>query len=102
MRIGRRGARRRRDRHHLRHRHGAQPCGGDHSHATPEPVAAGYAEALAELETILAQLERTDVDVDVLAAQVQRAAELIAFCRDRIGNARLQIEQVVAGLGDDD
>jgi exodeoxyribonuclease VII small subunit len=68
---------------------------------TPEPVAAGYAEALAELETILGQLERTDVDVDVLAAQVQRAAELIAFCRDRIGNARLQIEQVVSNLGDD-
>ena len=68
---------------------------------TPDPAATGYAEALAELETILAQLERTDVDVDVLAAQVQRAAELIAFCRDRIGNARLQIEQVVSNLGDD-
>ena len=66
-----------------------------------EPAAAGYAAALSELETILAELERTDVDVDVLAAQVQRAAELIGFCRDRIGNARLQIEQVVAELGDD-
>lgn len=66
-----------------------------------EPVAAGYAEALGELETILVELERTDVDVDVLAAQVKRAAELIGFCRDRIGNARVQIEQVVAELGDD-
>jgi exodeoxyribonuclease VII small subunit len=66
-----------------------------------EPVAAGYAEALAELEGILAGLERSDVDVDVLAAQVRRAAELIGFCRDRIGNARLQIEQVVADLGND-
>jgi exodeoxyribonuclease VII small subunit len=64
------------------------------------PVAAGYAAALAELEEILVQLERTDVDVDVLAAQVQRAAELITFCRDRIGNARLQIEQVVARIDD--
>ena len=68
--------------------------------AGPTPV--GYAAALAELESILAELERTDVDVDVLAAQVQRAAELIGFCRDRIGNARLQIEQVVAELGTDD
>jgi len=66
-----------------------------------EPVAAGYAEALAELESILAGLERADVDVDVLATQVRRAAELITFCRDRIGNARLQIEQVVAELGVD-
>jgi len=70
--------------------------------AANEPVAVGYAEALAELEEILSRLERTDVDVDVLAQQVQRAAELITFCRDRIGNARLQIEQVVADLGTDD
>jgi exodeoxyribonuclease VII small subunit len=63
-----------------------------------EPAASGYAAALSELETILAELERPDVDVDVLAAQVARAAELIGFCRDRIGNARLQIEQVVASL----
>ncbi|MCB0979909.1 MAG: exodeoxyribonuclease VII small subunit [Acidimicrobiaceae bacterium] len=62
----------------------------------------GYAEALAELDGILGQLERSDVDVDVLAANVQRAAVLIAFCRERIGNARLQIEQVVAGLDEDD
>jgi exodeoxyribonuclease VII small subunit len=66
----------------------------------PTPVAAGYAEALAELDGILAQLERSDVDVDVLAQQVQRAAALIAFCRDRIGTAKLQIEEAVAGLGD--
>lgn len=64
------------------------------------PPAAGYADALAELEQILDRLERSDVDVDVLAAQVQRAATLITFCRDRIGAARLQIEQVVADLGE--
>ena len=63
-----------------------------------EPVATGYAAALSELETILGELERADVDVDVLAAQVKRAAELIGFCRDRIGSARLHIEQVVADL----
>jgi exodeoxyribonuclease VII small subunit len=66
-----------------------------------EPIATGYAAALAELETILSELERTDVVVDVRAARVKRAAELIGFCRDRIGNARLHIEQVVADLGDD-
>lgn len=63
-----------------------------------EPIAAGYAEALAELEAILAELERVDVDVDVLAERVKRAVELIGFCRSRIGNARVQIEKVVADL----
>lgn len=60
---------------------------------------AGYAAALAELEHILVELDRADVDVDVLASRVRRAAELITFCRDRIGSARLQIEQVVGDLG---
>jgi len=58
----------------------------------------GYAEALAELERILSELERADVDVDVLAARVQRASELIRLCRDRIGNARARIEDIVGGL----
>jgi len=66
-----------------------------------EPIATGYAAALAELETILGELERADVDVDVLATRVKRAADLIGFCRDRIGSARLHIEQVVADLDDD-
>jgi exodeoxyribonuclease VII small subunit len=67
---------------------------------TSQPVAAGYAEALSELEGILSNLERADVDVDVLATQVQRATQLIAFCRDRIGTAKVQIEAAVAGIAD--
>jgi exodeoxyribonuclease VII small subunit len=65
-----------------------------------DSVAAGYSSALGELEEILALLERSDVDVDTLATQVQRASELIGFCRERIANARLRIDQVVAGLDD--
>ncbi|CAB4738957.1 unannotated protein [freshwater metagenome] len=66
--------------------------------ATKKDEEIGYAEALKELETILAELERTDVDVDVLASRVERASELIRLCRDRIGNAKLQIDNVVNGL----
>jgi exodeoxyribonuclease VII small subunit len=66
--------------------------------ATKKEEEIGYAEALKELETILAELERTDVDVDVLASRVERASELIRLCRERIGNAKLQIDNVVNGL----
>ena len=66
--------------------------------ATKKDGEIGYAEALKELETILAELERTYVDVDVLASRVERASELIRLCRDRIGNAKLQIDKVVNGL----
>lgn len=71
------------------------PAGAPAPASTSTP--AGYAAALGELEEILARLERTDVDVDELATQVTRASQLIEFCRERIGNARLQIDRA---LGD--
>jgi len=58
----------------------------------------GYAQALDELQTILEELESSEVDVDKLAVSVQRASHLIELCRDRIGSAKLQIEDVVKGL----
>lgn len=61
----------------------------------------GYADALTELEEILGGLEEEDVDVDTLAEQVQRAAELIELCRERIGAAKLRIEEVVANADKD-
>ena len=64
----------------------------------PEPERVGYADALGELDVILRELEGSDVDVDRLADRVARAADLIALCRDRIGNARLRIDEVIADL----
>lgn len=64
----------------------------------PEVGDLGYAEAVAELESILAGLESEAVDVDVLAARVQRAAALIRHCRSKIGDARLHVEQVVGEI----
>jgi exodeoxyribonuclease VII small subunit len=58
----------------------------------------GYAEALAELERILAELEGEAVDVDHLAERVQRAAALIRLCRGRLAAARIEIETAVADL----
>jgi exodeoxyribonuclease VII small subunit len=58
----------------------------------------GYADAMDELETILAELERDDVDIDHLAERVARAAALIALCRGRIESARLDVTRIVEGL----
>jgi exodeoxyribonuclease VII small subunit len=61
----------------------------------------GYSAALHELDGILRELEGSDVDVDRLADRVARAAQLIALCRERIGAARLQIDEVIADLDND-
>ena len=63
-----------------------------------DPEEVGYADAMAELEAILDDLEDDDLDVDVLATKVERASELIQVCRDRIGAAKVQVERVVASL----
>jgi exodeoxyribonuclease VII small subunit len=73
----------------------------ENTDATADPGdgdALGYAAAMAELEQLLADLERADLDVDQLGAKVARAAELIRSCRARITTARLEVEQIVADL----
>ena len=57
-----------------------------------------YAEAMAELESILAELERDDVDIDRLTERVSRAAALIELCRTRIESARLDVTRLVEDL----
>jgi exodeoxyribonuclease VII small subunit len=71
--------------------------------ADPTPTDAaeteiGYGAALTELERILEEIEDDSVDVDVLAARVKRAAELLRICRDRITAARIEVTQIVADL----
>ncbi len=58
----------------------------------------GYADALRELQEILGELEAEDIDIDVLAARVERAAELIRVCRGRINAAEVRVKEIVAGL----
>ncbi len=67
----------------------------DHDPSTNSP---GYADALRELDSILRELEGSDVDVDRLAERVARASELITVCRDKITTAELQIRQVTTDL----
>ena len=57
-----------------------------------------YADALAELEEILDELEDEALDVDILSDRVARASTLIRFCRSRITSARTEVSQIVADL----
>lgn len=67
----------------------------------PAEPPGGYGGALVELEAILVELDDDTLDVDLLATRVARAAALIAFCRDRIDGARMEVERIVADLEDD-
>ena len=43
-----------------------------------------YAEAVAEIEQILARLRAEEIDVDTLEAEVKRAMELIEQCKAQL------------------
>ena len=61
--------------------------------------APSYREAAAEIESILARLDdESDVDIDEIAARVERAAELIRFCTEKLRSAELRIEKVTRDL----
>lgn len=61
-----------------------------------EAALGGYAESMAELEIILASLESDDVDIDMLASQVERASRLIAHCEGRLRATELSLQTILA------
>ena len=61
-----------------------------------------YADALAELESILSAIEEEQVDVDELAVKVKRSTELIRLCRGRIEAASTEVEAIVEEMDSGD
>ena len=57
-----------------------------------------YRQALDELRSIHARLRADDIDVDNLLDDVQRAAELLEFCRTRITSVGEKLEEVLCGF----
>jgi exodeoxyribonuclease VII small subunit len=60
-----------------------------------------YRDAIAELETILRALETDTVDVDELTARVQRSAQLIRLCKQKLRTAEDAIDRVFENLDQD-
>jgi len=58
----------------------------------------GYADAVEELDEILAELDNEGIDIDVLSELVERAAYLITICRGRIGAAQQRVAGIVENL----
>lgn len=59
-----------------------------------------YADAVAEIERIIASLREEKCDIDTLAERVRRASELIEVCRERLHRAQSDAAAVFGGEGD--
>lgn len=51
-----------------------------------------YESALEELQQITLNLQEGKIGIDELAVQLQRAAELIRFCREKLRSVEKDIE----------
>ncbi len=55
-----------------------------------------YAQAIAEIESIVKEIEEEDVDVDHLLEKVKRASSLIKYCRDRLRDTEAEVRKVLS------
>jgi exodeoxyribonuclease VII small subunit len=62
---------------------------------TAEP---SFREAMDELEGILERIEGEEIDIDRLAEELRRAAQLLDLCRGKIRKAEVEVTQIVQSL----
>lgn len=59
-----------------------------------------YAEAMARLEKIVAQIDNNELDIDQLADKIKEANEIIAFCTAKLTKAEEEVEKLLAEKSD--
>jgi exodeoxyribonuclease VII small subunit len=57
-----------------------------------------YSAASEELERILRDIESGEIDLDLLSEKVERAAALLAVCRQKLAATAAKVEQVTSEL----
>jgi exodeoxyribonuclease VII small subunit len=65
--------------------------------AAAEP-ALTFRQAMDELEGILERIEGEEIDIDQLATELRRAAQLLDVCRGKIRKAEVEVTQIVQSL----
>ena len=61
----------------------------------PEPDAVRYGAAVAEIEQILASIDRDEIDIDELSQKVERAVELLKVCRAKLRATELRVTEAL-------
>ena len=65
---------------------------------TPSETTLSFREAMEELEGILERIEGEEIDIDRLAEELRRAAQLLELCRGKIRKAEVEVTQIVQRL----
>ncbi|NDV68050.1 exodeoxyribonuclease VII small subunit [Dysgonomonas sp. 25] len=54
-----------------------------------------YGEAMQELQDIMSLIENEELDVDVLLAEVKKAANLIKLCKEKLYKTNEEIQKIL-------
>ena len=54
-----------------------------------------YETALAELETIVSNLEKGDLELGKMTSQLRRAKELLAFCNENLAQVEHDVHDIL-------
>ncbi len=54
-----------------------------------------YQDAMAEIESILAQMNSSELQIDTLAQKVKRANELLALCKGKLLKTQEEVEKIL-------
>jgi len=65
---------------------------------TPPAAEPSFRDAMDELEGILERIEGEEIDIDRLAEELRRAAQLLDLCRGKIRKAEVEVTQIVQSL----
>lgn len=61
-----------------------------------------YEQAIHRLETIVAELEEGNLDLDALVDKVREAGELVKYCRDRLKGVSQDLDNLLGKMQDND
>ncbi len=57
-----------------------------------------YAEAFAELQQIVSEMENSEIGLDILDAKVKRASVLLKICREKLYKTEENVQESLKGL----
>lgn len=57
-----------------------------------------YEQAYSELRQIIDRLENSDVNIDVLTKEIERAESLIDFCNKRLSQVEVDVQELTKRL----
>ena len=61
-----------------------------------------YSDAYQELMEIVQEIENGDISVDVLSENVNRASILLRFCKEKLKQTEVDVDQILKDLSEEE